>query len=119
MNRTPIAILLVGLAIALTGCGPKQVAYGPAAAYETYTVRAPHAVFAGNARPDASDEQPAARPWYASRNDARLSHRPGGANASVTAFVTRIYDRQTSHDGDVRNRYHRTHRSAEFGSYVD
>jgi hypothetical protein len=47
-------------------------------------------------------------PWYAGRNDRHPAVEAGYAGATFEASTTLTYDRQSHHNGRVRDHYHNT-----------
>jgi hypothetical protein len=116
-------VMVAVLSMACVGCVEVR-GFSAAAGEETYTINAPQAVLPGEAAtpadpPDGPADRPIGRPWYASRNDAHLSHRRGAQMPTVTDLLIRTYDRQSSTSGRIYNHHRRTVDSYEYGSIAD
>jgi len=111
------------LSLALGGCGVRYDR--PRVAAETYTVNAPHAVVdspqviaaRANRPPTAADvpTNESGQPWWTTRNDDRLTVRPGSDEVDVTAYTIHIRDRQYWSGDHAHNTYRREFRSATRG----
>ncbi|MEX2670601.1 MAG: hypothetical protein WD294_00685 [Phycisphaeraceae bacterium] len=122
MSGKKIAIrwmLLTAVAMVPVGCNASPADRGPSNPYatsttynqaalarETFTAHHPGMVVGGPGATTASAD--GAAPWWFSRNDGRMNIREGDLKHQQEAVRVRIWDRQSSHHGDVHNSYRRS-----------
>ncbi len=84
----------------LTGCKSQPRSHAPAEGH----------VYPGRSIALGAPQSPyrVDEPWYASRNDTRLTVAAGVESPTVQQSATRTYDRTYSHGGQVHDNFYRT-----------
>ena len=131
LGTTSLCIWLAAGILAAAGCAsaPADRAAGEwrrsALRGETFTINSPGLVLGApptlptpptlRASRNAADDGPAARPWWATRNDARLGVRDYGRIGERAGYVVHIEDEQQSFPGSIHNTYRRTFETTRYG----